>query len=274
MIKVLPLAVILTSCYYFLHAQSSSTLMGARASSMGYASSCLADEWSIFNNMGGLAKVNAVTAAFTCDAQPSFKPFSKAAAVFVVPLKFGVAGLGVYRFGDTIYNEQILTSGFSSTFGLASLGIKVNYVQYKAAGFGRKAVLSLSFGGIAALTPKLSVGAHIINLNQPIISVADDERVPTILIAGISFKPSDKTIITTELEKELDYKPTWKTGVEYQVHKKFSFRTGFNIHPNAGFFGLGFNPRKFSLDYSYQYRTGVGARHQATVGYKFNEPQK
>jgi len=271
---MLPLAVIITTGYYFSHAQSSSTLMGARASSMGYASSCLDDEWSILNNIGGLSKVNAATAAFTYDAQPSFKPFNKAAAVFAVPLKFGVAGLGVYRFGDNIYNEQILTAGFASTFGLASLGLKLNYVQYNAEGFGRKGVLSFSLGGIAELTPQLSVGAHIININQPKISDVDDERLPTILIAGISFKLSHKTFVTLEVEKDVDYKPTWKTGLEYQVHKKFIFRTGVNIHPNAGFFGLGFKPKKFSLDYAYHYRPDLGARHQATVGYKFNEPKK
>jgi hypothetical protein len=248
--------------------------MGARASGMGHASSCLDDEWSVFNNMGGLASVNTIRAAFAFDAQPTFKPFNKAAAVLVVPLKIAVAGLGVYRFGDNVYSEQILTTGLSGKLGLASLGIKLNYVQYNAAGFGRKGVLSLSFGGIAALTPQLSVGAHIINLNQPKISDVDDERLPTVLIAGISFKPSTRTLITTEVEKDLDYKATWKTGLEYEVHKKLSFRTGFNIHPNAGFFGLGFKPRKFSLDYAYHYRPSLGSRHQATVGYKFNAPQK
>lgn len=275
MFKPLPLVVMILSCNFLLHAQSSSTLMGARSSGMGHASSCLTDEWSVFNNIGGLAKLTTLSAAFTYDAHPSFSPFNKTAAVFAVPLKkFGTAGLGIYRFGDKVYSEQILTTGFSSTFGLASLGIKLNYIQYNAAGFGRKGVWSISFGGIAALTPKLSIGAYVINLNQPKISHLDNERLPTILTAGLSFKTSDKTIVTTELTKDLDYKPVWKTGAEYQVYKKFSFRTGFNIHPVSGFFGLGFKPKKFSVDYSYQYRPGIGSRHQATVAYNFNDPLK
>ncbi len=261
-------------CLSQSNAQSSSTLIGARANSLGYASSCLEDEWSIFNNIAGIANVKEVSTAVTYDAQPSFKPFNKAAAVFALPLKFGVAGVGIFRFGDKLYNEQILTMGFSNTFGLASLGLKINYIQYHAEGFGRKGVLSLSFGGIAKLTEKIFIGAHIINVNQPKISTTENEKLPTILITGISFKLSSKTFIATELEKDLEYPILWKTGFEYQVHKKFIFRTGFNINPHAGFFGLGFRPKKFKIDYAYQNSFSLGSRHQASVGYIFNAVPK
>ena len=248
--------------------------MGARASGMGYASSCLSDEWSIFNNIGALATLKDLKASFTYDAHPSFKPFNKAALVVAVPFPIGVAGIGLYRTGDDLYNEQILTSGFSSKFGLASLGIKLNYIQYTIDGFGQKGLLSVSFGGVAELTPQLSVGAHIVNLNQPKISSLDDTRIPTLLVAGVSFKPSGKVVVVTELEKDLDYPLMWKTGLEYQAHKKFSIRTGFNVNPTGGFMGFGFNPRKFTLDYACQYRFNLGTRHQATVGYKFKAKEK
>ena len=257
-------------CLHETHAQSSSIFSGARANGLGFASSCLEDEWSIFNNIAGLAKVDQVSAAFTYDAQPSFKPFNKAAAIFAMPLKFGVAGVGIFHFGDKLYNEQILTAGFSNTFGLASLGMKVNYVQYYAEGFGRKGVISISFGGIAKLAENLSLGAHIVNLNQPTISTSGNEKLPTVLVAGIGFKLSSKAYLTTEIEKDFDYTATWKTGFEYQLNKKFTFRTGFNVNPHAGFFGLGFRPRKFKLDYAYQHDFTFGTRHQATVGYIFN----
>jgi hypothetical protein len=257
-------------CLLQTHAQSSSIFSGARANGLGFASSCLEDEWSIFNNIAGLAKVDQVSAAFTYDAQPSFKPFNKAAAIFAMPLKFGVAGVGIFHFGDKLYNEQILTAGFSNTFGLASLGIKVNYIQYYADGFGRKGVISISFGGIARLTENLSLGAHIVNLNQPTISTSENEKLPTTLVIGVGFKLSSKTYLTTEIEKDFDYAATWKTGFEYQLNKKFTFRTAFNVNPHAGFFGFGFRPRKFKLDYAYQHHFTFGARHQATVGYIFN----
>lgn len=241
---------------------------------MAYASSCLSDEWSVFNNVAGLASVQSAISSFSCDVQPNFTPFNKAAAVFAFPLKPGVVGLGLYRFGDDLYNEQIIAAGFSNQFGLAALGLKVNYIQYNADGFGRKGVFTVSLGGIAELTPQLFIGAHIININQPKLSSASDEKIPTILIAGILFKPSDNTLITTELEKDLDYKPTWKTGIEQKVHKKFLCRTGFSLYPASGFLGVGFKSKKFLLDYTYQYSPEIGVRHQGCVSYKFNDVEK
>jgi len=248
--------------------------MGAPAAGCAYASSCTRDEWALFNNVAGLADVKNTTAAFTYNAVPSFKLFNRMAAAVTLPVRFGVAGFGVYRLGNNLYNEQLLTAGFSNTLGLASLGIRINYVQYSAAGFGTKGAFSLNFGGIATLTPALSLGAHIINLNQPMLSKADQERLPTIVCAGICLKVSAQTRITTEVEKDLDYPLLWKTGLEYRFQKKVFFRTGFALHPNAGFFGLGFKPKTLSIDYAFQYTGSRGAHHEATVGYGFNKKQK
>lgn len=274
MFKTLPLALMILSCRYLLFAQSSSTLMGARAAGMAYASSTLTDEWSILNNVAGLSKVTNISAAFTYDAQPTFKHFNRAAATFIYPLKIGVAGAGLFRFGDDLYNEQILTAGYSNTFGLASLGVKVNLIQYNIKGFGSKSVVTASFGGIAQLTERFLVGAHIVNINQPKLSNVDEERVPTLLIAGILTKVSNNLSVTAEIEKDLDYKPSVKAGVEYRVLKKFFIRTGFRVHPNAGFFGFGFKATRYSLDYAFQYSQGWPSRHQASVSYTLNKSKK
>lgn len=243
--------------------------MGARANGLGYASSCLEDEWSLFNNIAGLTKINTANAAFSYHASPSLPGFNRMASVFAMPVRSGVAGLGVFRFGDDLYNEQILTAGFANTFGLASLGFKVNYIQYHAEGFGNTRALTLSIGGIAALTPQFTVGAHILNINQPRIAGTDNERLPTALFLGLGFKPSEKVFVTGELSKDLEYDLIWKSGIEYSLNKKISARTGFNIHPQAVFFGVGMKPKKFILDYTFQYNTDLSSSHQATVAYKF-----
>jgi len=265
--RLLPLAMLLCHSYYTF-SQSSSTILSARAHALGNAAACLSDEWSVINNIGGLASVKQVTTAFSLKAVPQFKSFNRMAMVGAIPTQLGVAGFSVYRFGDDLYNEQILSAGFSNRFGLASLGIKANYIQYNAEGFGRKDAVTISAGGIAEITPQILVGAYIVNINQPKLEEGD-ERIPTILTAGIAFKPTNKLFITTEIEKDLDYAATWKAGIEYQVHKKFLFRTGFNINPNAGFVGLGFRPARFLLDYAFEYASHLGGQHQATVGYQF-----
>ena len=253
---------------FTIRAQSSSTLMGARSSGMGYASSCLADEWSLFNNVAGMAQVKHPTAGFSYDAHPSFKNFNKTAAIFAMPLKVGVAGVGLYRFGDAQYNEQIMSGAFSSSFGLASLGVNINYIQYNIEGFGRKDAVSVSVGGIATITPILSVGAYITNINQPKLSAHDNERLPTVLTLGVLIKIVSTLNVTTEIRKDLEYDPTLKVGLEYNLHTKFFFRTGLNVNPNAAFFGFGLKSKKIKLDYAYAFSLDLLGRHQATVSYQ------
>jgi hypothetical protein len=237
---------------------------------MGYASATLFDTWSVFNNPASTAKLESIAAGFTYDLHPTPIGANRTAAVIDIPVRpVGVITGGVYRFGDDLYNEHVISAGFASKFGLASLGVQVNYIQYSAAGFGTKGVASINLGGIAELTPQLLIGAYIVNLNQPKIS--GEEKLPTKLVAGLGFKPIDKLFIATEIEKDLDLDPTWKMGLEYAFHKKFCARTGYNLRPNTGFFGLGFKIRKLTIDYTVQYNVSLSFSHQASVGYQFTK---
>lgn len=266
--KVILLAVISTSCTYLLFAQSSSVLLGSRANSMGYASACLDDEWSVFNNVAGLAKVKEMSAGFSCDVFPGFRPFNRAGAVIVFPYKI-VSGIGIYHFGDDLYHEEMVSLAAATSIGLTSLGLKINYVQYNVAGIGRKGLFTIGIGGISEIVPGITVGAHITTVNQPFLSRKDEERIPTSLLAGIQFRLTHSVRIATEIEKDLSYAATLKAGVEYKLNEMFVVRTGVNIHPSAGFFGLGFRRKKLLLDYACSYYVENGSRHQGTISYHF-----
>src|SRR5690606_13724781 len=117
---------------------------------------------------------------FSYHARPQLPGANRMAVVVASPVRTGTAAVGVYRMGSSLYNEQMISGGYSNKFGLASLGVKVNYIQYNAEGFGSKGVTTISMGGIASLTPTVKVGAHITNINQAKLSGDEEERVPTI----------------------------------------------------------------------------------------------
>ncbi|MFM9840649.1 MAG: hypothetical protein ACKVOQ_20445, partial [Cyclobacteriaceae bacterium] len=143
------------------YAQSVSTLIGARQAGMGYASSTSADEWSLFNNVGGIGKIKQQSVGFAYEAVPSLIGANRMAAVWNAPTKWFNTSLGAFRFGDAIYSEQVLSAGIGNQFGITSLGAKVNYIQYRAEGFGTHSAVSVDFGGITKLTKQLSIGAYI-----------------------------------------------------------------------------------------------------------------
>jgi hypothetical protein len=243
--------------------------MGARANGLGYASACLQDEWALFNNVAGLSSLEHESVFSSYDWQPSIPLGNRMAAGIGLPTKLGVAGVGFFRFGDNVYSEQIFSTGFANQFGLASLGVRVNYIQYSAEGFGRKGLVTVSLGGIAEITSKMKIGAHIINVNQPKLSSGETETLSTTLIAGVILTPTEKVSVAAEVEKVLEFQPTWKVAIEYAPLQKVAIRTGFNLHPSTAFFGAGFRRNKIRLDYALQYSVVTGTGHQASISCQF-----
>lgn len=236
---------------------------------MGYASAALFDSWGVFNNIAGTAMTQNVSGSFTYDLRPALQGANRTAATLTVPSKLGVISAGMFRFGDDLYNEQLVTAGIANKFGLAALGAQATCIQYRTEGFGNRTAWSFNLGGIAQLAHQLSVGAYIVNVLQP--NISESEKLPTKLIAGVGFAPIDKIFIASEIEKDLDYDAIWKTGIEYKFHSKFCARTGYNINPNQLFFGLGFQTRKFTLDYAIQHNNLLSLSHQASIRYQFQK---
>ena len=82
---------------------------GARSKALGNANSSLTDEWSIFNNVGGISGVDRGSAIFGYESVIALEGFDRISAGVIQPFKFGVGGLSVYRFGDELYNESLLS---------------------------------------------------------------------------------------------------------------------------------------------------------------------
>ncbi len=254
-----------------LEAQSVSTLLGARAAGMGYASATLNDEWAFFNNIAGLAKVNESMGGCVLDVHPALSGGNRMGAMFTMPFSFGTSAVGLFRFGDDLYSEQMISAGFANQIGNTSLGAKLSYIQYRAEGFGTHGALGINIGGITQLTKQISIGAWIQNINQPKINFGDREKAPVKLLAALSFKPSEKFIVVSEIEKDVLYRALWKTGMEYAIHEKFFARAGFNVHPNAMFLGVGFKSWRIKIDYAIQSFTQLGASHQASASFRFSQ---
>lgn len=262
--------VLLFFCTCFAQAQSVFTGLGARAEAMGNAAAGLADEWSMFHNPAGLAWLQHPAGIFAYSSAPLLEGANRLGAAVLMPALLGSAGVSVFRFGDALYSESLVSAAYANRLGLAGLGARLNYLQYRAEGFGTRGVVTLDLGGVAELTPQLRIGACIQNINRPALN-REGDRAPVKMQTGIAFSPTDKLTIVTELSKDLEYATTWKAGLEYALHQRVYVRTGFNIKPNASFFGAGFIIRKVQFDYSLQYNTHLRVIHQGSIVYNLKQ---
>lgn len=243
---------------------------GARAAGVAGASVTLGDGWAVFNNVAGTSYVEEVTGIFGFESRYQF--FNTLSAGLVVPHKLGSFSTNIYRFGDQIFSESRVGLGFSHQIGITSLGIQVNYLQFRMEGLEGLGILTFDAGGIIEIVPSLFFGAHISNVSGASFSKITPENVPVVLKAGISYRMLKKLMLNLEAGHEPRNFTTWKAGLEYEIIKFITARSGFNAHSQNFFFGLGFKMRKIDIDYALGSQQNLGFSHFASIQYRFKNP--
>ncbi|MEO1255943.1 MAG: hypothetical protein AAFY41_13825, partial [Bacteroidota bacterium] len=261
---------IITFTFTFtLSAQIGSFNLGGRSAGMAGSSLTLDDEFSLFNNIGGLGRVENHAAFASYQNKYGLSEFQVVGAGAVYTSGIGNAGVGFYKFGDDIYSEQRLHVAIGNKIQMVSLGLGVDFLQYNISTIGTAQALVIQFGGIAEITPHFRFGAHIFNLNQAETNSETDNQIPSIMKAGISWLPSEELIITTEIKKDLDFDEVFKVGIEYQVIQNVFVRTGISTQPFLGAFGVGFHPKSFKIDYAFSNESRLGNIHEVSLAYSF-----
>lgn len=243
---------------------------GPVSMSLGGISSPISNSWSIFNNPAGLASHQNFDAVFAYQTIFDFAPFNTVSAAINYPFSFGNSSLGVYRFGDELFNTTMLSAGFGKKIGIISLGAKINYLQYSIDGFGKKAIGLAEMGAIGEITPSLAFGVHIYNFTQSVISESTGEKVPVIIRLSANYKLSEQVNLYLEGEKDIDADADVKFGLSYRVIQELEFRTGFSTETNRMTFGAGINISRFTVDYAIRANETISATHNFGLTYRFN----
>ena len=247
--------------------------LGARSSALANASATISDEWALFNNVAGIGDLDH-TKALASFNRDGFAPFSTMGAGFILSQKWGQAGISFFRFGDEIFNESKIGLGYGTKISFVSLGIQLNYVQLSFDEFGSKGALAVEIGGIAEVVPGLLIGIHAFNLNQARLfedDLSGDDRIPTVLRLGLAYRAFEKVLIAIEVEKDVDLPARFRAGLEYQITDKFILRTGVSTDPFKNFFGFGFRPKRFSLDYALENDPNLGVSHELSISYRLSK---
>ena len=263
-------------------AQNINSAIGGRALSIGNTTVAIRDSWSVGNNIAGIAGLKQHSAGLSYHVPFGLTNFQTVGIVgnYVINEKSGL-GLSITRFGDKTYNEQRIGLGYAHKLSNVSIGGKINYVQVAindgSVGLtqGKRSALVFEVGGIMDISEKLSFGLHAYNVSTAKLrSDNGQDRLPIILKAGASWKPIKKLFVNVEVEKDVDFKPNFKFGLDYEVAKMFWVRTGLNTLPQTNSFGIGFSPKNIKFDYALVLATKFGLTHQFSLVYLFKIKEK
>jgi hypothetical protein len=248
--------------------------VGARSAAVANASVTYSDVWSTFHNQAGLAFLKNISAGTYFENRFLLPELGlRSVAVAVPTTKAGTFGLSTTLFGYSTYNEKKAGLSYAKKFGdKIAAGVQLDYLNtyFNDEFYGSRTSFTVEGGIIAEPITNLKIGVHLFNPTKAKIAEYDDERIPTIVRFGASYRFSDKVLLSSEIEKDMVYKNVFKTGLEYHPTNVLYLRAGIASNPTLTSFGFGLKLKQFIVDVSTQYYQVLGFSPQFSLGYEFN----
>lgn len=248
------------------------TQTGGQSQAMANANVAITDVWAVNYNQAALVGIEQIQTGIGYSNHYFLKELGLSSGVFAMPLSVGVIAASYDYFGYSTYHESSVGLAFARALGeKISAGIKVNYHNtfINDSYYGKTSSVTVEGGILARLSDELKVGAHIFNPLRAKLADYNDERIPTILKAGLSYNFSDKAILCIEAEKNSDYKAIYKAGIHYIPVENFYLRGGLSNEPTNYTFGLGFLYHNFRFDLAYGHHRILGSSPHFSLTYKF-----
>ncbi|MDA8714517.1 hypothetical protein N9M27_01440 [Flavobacteriales bacterium] len=243
--------------------------LGARSAGMAHASITLSDVWSTHHNQGGLGWLKSPNAGVYFENRFGLKELSHLGAAIAIPVGNGCFGINYSSFGWSLYKESKVGFAYAMKFNeKIAGGIQANYHSLRLGGnYGSTMAFSIESGIQAKVTDNLTIGVHVYNPTKTKLNDYNDERIPSIMRFGMSYQFSDKVLVTSEVEKDLEHKAVFRSGLEYIPGKMLYLRGGIATNPGIIAFGFGLNFDSFKADISSTYHQILGFSPQLSLTY-------
>jgi hypothetical protein len=259
---------------------------GARALALGNASATFSSEvWAVANNAAGLGSLTRPTAGAYLENRYLIPSLNVAAGALALPLgaiepaagalparaAHGVLGLEAQRFGGVLYNELRLGVAYGYRLGVVSVGGRLDVLQVSLQDLGSRRAVVGSLGGQAEVVPqRLTLGVYLYNLTQAKLADYQDERVPTVLRAGLAFRPSKQVLLLAESEKDVEHAAGVKAGIEYLPLPAVAIRAGYTSLSRQSTGGVGVRAGDFQFDYAAGWHSELGLSQYLSVNWQWD----
>lgn len=245
--------------------------LGARALGMAGSGAALAgDLWAVQNNQAGLAFIKSFQAGGFYESRFLVSGLGMKAFGAALPTKSGTFGLGVTSLGlKNLYSENKAGLAYAKTFGPKfAAAVQIDYIYtHFGENYGNASTACGEFGIMAEPVQNLRLGFHVYNPTRSRNGGAGSERLPTILRFGALYSFSPKVFITAEAEKDIDFKPVVRGGLEYRPVDHFYLRAGAASNPGLMSFGCGFEMQKLRLDIASSFHSVLGFSPAVSLQY-------
>ena len=191
------------------------------------ATSAISDEWSSFNNPGGLGSQSGLKFSISGQAPFLIPEYSTLQFSGLRSTKVGTFSLSFEKGPRAAIgiDRMILSYGYGAQ--TYSFGAGFQLFQYDFGEYGTRLVPVIDVGGIIKVVPNLDFGITFFNPAVSSLRIDGEKRtLPIMVRSGISFKPNNWINLLAEIRKEIQIDPSLNLGVNLFPSKIFEIYLG------------------------------------------------
>lgn len=270
LIQVILLAVFVTASGLLSAQNTVPPSAGAGGLSMGNTGVAVENIYSAFRNQAGLARLQGISFAVQAEQRFLAPGLNSGSVAFGYPTKSGTFGLAINYFGYSVYNEQKIGLSYSRLLDKnLSIGGQIDYVglRFQDAEYGNRSTVTFEIGMQARVLKLFTIGAHVYSPVRIKLTEDPQDVIPTQFNIGVSYKPTEKVTISTEVEKDIDFPISFKAGVEYFPVEKFGIRAGTGTKPTQTSFGFGLRLDQVHIDLGTAFHWDLGFTPGISIAY-------
>lgn len=246
---------------------------GAKQIALSNSDAAMCDDvFSVFNNVAGLDRLTKRQVGLFYSPSPfGFKELANGYLCVNQPFSFGSFGFGAMAYGFDLYKENRFTAAFSKQLAAGYFaGVSVNYQTVSIKNYGNSGTLFFNAGFLCSPVKNLYWGFYVNNFTRSTIG-GEQDQIPTVFNSGFCYTPKEKLFINAAIEKDIDYDPSLKFGIDYAIIPLLSLRMGLSTEPETFTAGLGINYLYFNCDYSILNHPDLGMTHQFGIIINFEK---
>ena len=246
---------------------------GAVSGGVGGAQAALTSAWSPLYNPGLLPWQK--TSSIAVGAENRFLTAGTHAQGLsgIFKLKRSAFGLGIVSHGYSAYRRSRVGLSYGLMLGnRVSAGVTIHYDALSLGNnYGSAGAVSATVGVSGKISESFTVGAYVFNPLRVSFSDNVDEYLPTVMAVGAAYTFSDKVMVLVDVEKDINFKPGLKLGIDYKPADILHVRGGFRTLPQSFTFGFGLDLPRFNADLAAWVHPVLGTSPMLSLQYDFGK---
>ncbi|TAJ15211.1 hypothetical protein DMA11_02055 [Marinilabiliaceae bacterium JC017] len=224
-------------------------------------------------NSAGMAGLKESQAGFTYQQPYMLEELGSNTGVAVIVTRYGNLGLLINQSGYEHSRVNIYGFSYARMFGEGvAAALQVNYLSHNLNKGGVFNGFYAKAGVQIFPSEQFIVAFFVQNPEQQSISYPEfSVLLPVVYSGGFSWYPAETFQLMAEVEKEMEYDPVYKVGIELLVITQLYFRGGISGKPLEMAVGAGYKWRFLEFDVGFAQHSQLGLTTSGSIILKWEK---